>query len=125
MSRPLFPVVLVLLLLGLVALWWAHEEWEDHEHEEVYPSQQDPKTEVEQGRERFSLQEIVRSLQLPEGSRILEVEREEHNGRLYYEIELLMPDGRVQEMYVDPRTAEVIGMEEEDEEAHETSAGGG
>ncbi len=122
MQRLLFPLVLVLaLLLGAVALWLAREAWEEYEHGEAYlPHGMEGGT---GWREKgfLSLQEIIRRLELPEESRILEVEREEKEGRLYYEIELLMPGGRVRELYVDPRTAEVVGMEEE---LHETAAGG-
>ncbi len=124
MQRLLFPLVLVLaLLLGAVALWLAREAWEEYEHGEAYlPHGMEGGT---GWRETglLSLREIIRRLDLPEESRILEVEREEKEGRLYYEIELLMPGGRVRELLVDPRTAEVVGMEEE-EELHETAAGG-
>lgn len=122
MQRLLFPLVLVLaLLLGAVALWLAREAWEEYEHGEAYLPH-----DMEGGtgwREKglLSLREIIRRLDLPEKSRILEVEREEKEGLLYYEIEVLMPGGRVRELYVDPRTAEVVGMEEE---PHETAAGG-
>ena len=124
MQRLLFPLVLVLaLLLGAVALWLAREAWEEYEHGEAYLPH-----DMEGGtgwREKglLSLREIIRRLDLPEKSRILEVEREEKEGLLYYEIEVLMPGGRARELYVDPRTAEVVGMEEE-EEPHETAAGG-
>jgi uncharacterized membrane protein YkoI len=115
MHRFSLPLILVVaLLLGLAALWMAHEEWEAYEYSEPFRS-------VSGGRSTFtahgtvlSLEEIVRRLRLPEESRILEVEREEKNGRLYYEIELLDGQGRVRELYVDPRTAEVIEEEEEE-----------
>ena len=124
MQRLLFPFILLLaLLLGLAALWMAREAWEEYEHGEAY--QPHDFAGSREGRETglLSLEEIMRRLELPRESRILEVEREERDGRLYYEIELLMPGGQVRELYVDPRTAEVVGMEE-DEESHETAAGG-
>jgi len=86
MQRLLFPLVLVLaLLLGAVALWLAREAWEEYEHGEAYLPH-----DMEGGtgwREKglLSLREIIRRLDLPEKSRILEVEREEKEGLLYYE----------------------------------------
>jgi len=121
-QRLLFPLVLLLaLLLGLAALWMARDAWEEYEHGEAYLPQN--LAGGREGRETglLPLEEIIRRLELPRESRILEVEREEKGGRLYYEIELLTPGGRVRELYVDPRTAEVVGMEEE---SHETAAGG-
>jgi uncharacterized iron-regulated membrane protein len=125
-QRLLVSLILILaFLLGVVALWLAHEEWGSYEHGVPYPPRRVSGESLSGPRGILSLQEIVRRLRLPAGSRLLEVEREEEHGHLYYEIELLMPGGHVQELLVDPHTAEVIGVEVEEEEAHETAAGGG
>lgn len=114
--------VLAILLLGAWRL--TREAREGYEPAEAYPPRQMAgRVPVgEQG--RLPLQEIIRRLDLPSEVRILEVEQEQRNGRQYYEIELLMPEGRVRELYVDPRTAEVLERGEEEEEPHETVAGG-
>ncbi len=124
-QRLFFPIVLALaILLVLGALWMAREAREDYEPAEAYPPRQAAGNWKRGGMDLLSLQEIIRRLDLPPESRILEVEREERNGRQYYEIELLMPEGHVQELYVDPRTAEVVATEEEEgEEPRETAAG--
>jgi uncharacterized membrane protein YkoI len=47
------------------------------------------------------------------GSRILEVELEEKNGLLVYEIERLETGGRVREYQFNARNGELIGIEED------------
>ncbi len=118
-------ILLVALLLGILALWMAHEEWEEYEHHadwrvpELAPGAGAP------GSGLLSLDQVVERLRFPEGTRVLEVEREEERDRLVYEIEYLTPEGHYRELRVDPRTAEILGMEdEEEEESHETAAGG-
>jgi uncharacterized iron-regulated membrane protein len=124
MQRLLFPLVLALaLLLCLAALWLAHETLEEYEHGEAYMLQDREGDAGWREGELLPLQEILQRLELPKESRILEVEREVKKGHVYYEIELLMPGGRVREFLVDPRTAEVVGMKE-GKEPHETAAGG-
>ncbi len=124
MSRPVLSAIFLLaLLLGAAALWLAGETWEHYERGENVglPEARDGRKMAEY----LPLEEILQRLQLPPGSHILEVEREMENQRLYYEIELLMPDGRVLEWYVDPRTAEVVKTEQEEIEAHHETATGG
>ena len=121
----LYSILTLALLLGLAALWLAREEWESYEQSGAYLSRDGNGAGAPLAEGLLPLQEIFRRLQLPTDSRILEVERKMRNGRLYYEIELLMPEGHVWELYVDPRTAEVLEKEvEEAEEPYETAAGG-
>lgn len=124
MSRlVLFAILLLALLLGAAALWLAGESWEHYERGEFVGL---PEARVDrQGADYLPLEDILHRLQLPPGSHVLEVEREMENQRLYYEIELLMPDGHVLEWYVDPRTAEVVKTEQEESEAHHETAAGG
>jgi uncharacterized membrane protein YkoI len=114
MVRFVFPVSLILaFLLGMAVQWMLCGRWEPYEYAE--PQHLPQPTErpgfVLEG--ALSLQEIVQHLEIPADSRILEVETEEKAGRMLYEIELLMPDGRVLELYVDPYTAEVVFTEYE------------
>jgi len=116
MGRLLFSLTTVVVLALLAgALWMARQQWMVYEWDEVH--------ETTPGRDRMaenggtlSLDEILRHLSLPPESRILEVEREQDGGRLYYEIDFLLPDGRIEEVKVDPFTAEVVEREYEGRE---------
>ncbi len=115
--KPLSFLVVAFLafLLGALALWMAREQWESYEHDVEHGGYWDGGDAVETAG-LLSLEEIVRRLELPAKSRILEVERELESGRMYYEIEFLLPDGRIEEVMVDPRTAEVVKREREEGE---------
>ncbi len=119
----LLPVVVALLLaalLAVAALWLAHREWEGYERSEW----EEIALDAHGGREGagpLPLRRLLERLALPEGTRILEIEREHEEGVPVYELELLGPDGRVYELLVDARTGRVIGEEEEDDAS---SAGG-
>ncbi len=114
--RPSFPILLLLLVLAFAggAFWWS---WQmgDGGHVRVHP--QGDWHHASRGADGpLPLEELLLRLDVPARSRILEVEREKEGGRLLYEIELLLPDGRVEELLVDPRTADVVKREFEDEE---------
>ncbi len=120
-----YSILISALALGVAALWLAGEVWEEHETGEVVDlTTTGAASQVAPG--FLPLEEILRRLSLPVDSHILEVEKEIVEDRLLYEIELLMPDGRVLEWYVDPRTATVISVETgETSEAHHATAAGG
>ena len=109
MTRFILPVSLLLaFLLGMATQWMLCSRWEVYEYaapQRLPPPSGHPDFALEGA---LSLQEIVQHLDIPADSRILEVETEEKAGRMLYEIELLMPDGRILELYVDPYTAEVV-----------------
>jgi len=48
------------------------------------------------------------------GGRILEVELEHEHGQLVYEVEILNPNGHVQEYLLDAKTGKLLSVEEED-----------
>ena len=102
-------VLLVSLAIGLAALAWWLAETEDENYQVIQPgriNQDNHGNKLPPGLLR--LDEIMQRLQLPQNSRILDVEIEMKNGKLYYEIELLMPGDEVRELYVDPYTGAAI-----------------
>ncbi|HFD81187.1 MAG TPA: hypothetical protein ENK05_12470 [Gammaproteobacteria bacterium] len=103
---------LAALFLGFVAWWMASEDWETYEYDRDRVSLTRDGTGAP-AQDLLPLQEVIRRLQLPAGTRILEVEKERHGQRLLYEIELLGRDGRVYERLVDARTGEVLEPEKE------------
>ncbi len=113
--------LVVALFLGASAFWMAHEEWDEYEHGVGDLPTTDA---VMNGDESgpLPLQELIRRLQLPSDTRILEVEKKQRDGRLLYEIELLTPQGRVYELLVDSHSGEVV--EQEEEESHAVTVGG-
>lgn len=61
------------------------------------------------------LEQIVDKAREEFPGRILEVELEEEEGILIYEVEILSDSGVVREFMFDARTGELIGTEEEDD----------
>jgi len=105
-------VVIAAFFLGAVSFWWAQSLWRGYEAgDDLLPAPSPPNPAGS-----LPLQTLVARLNLPPDSRLLEVELEREDGRLLYEIEVLLPGGRVREYYVDPRSGEVV--HEEGEAAH-------
>jgi len=67
---------------------------------------------VEQGRV-LPLAAVVERLPRDLAGTLLEAELEEEDGRPVYELELLLPDGRVLEVEIDARDGTVLATEEE------------
>ena len=61
------------------------------------------------------LAEVLAAVEQQHPGRVIEVELEEEDGRLVYELKLLAGGGRLLEIYADARTAEVLEVEEEDD----------
>jgi len=59
------------------------------------------------------LETILRKVGKTHPGKVLEVELEKNHGRIIYEIELLDAKGKVWELKVDPRSAEIIKQKEE------------
>lgn len=64
--------------------------------------------------EILSLEKIFDAARIIKPGRILDVELEEDDGRIVYEIELLDARGRVWEMEFDARTGSLLDLEEDD-----------
>ncbi len=79
----------------------------DDDHDEVYR--------LRKNKEILPLEVLFERINLPPGSRLLEVELEHEDGRLLYEIEYVIPSGMIEELLVDPHTGEVIGRKLEDD----------
>lgn len=69
---------------------------------------------LQERQEILPLEELLRRLGLGTDARILEIESEFEHGRHVYEIEYLVPSGRVREVLIDARSGEVLTEEEED-----------
>ena len=67
---------------------------------------------LEQG-EILSLSEIMKQADLRVPGKILDVDLEEKDGSIVYEIEFLSDQGVIMEMTVDARTGELISLEED------------
>ncbi len=116
MQRSLLILLLLCsFLLGAAAFWLARQSWTGYERRQPETGVWRAGPPAREGT-LLSLDEILERLEVPGSSRILEVERERRAGRLFYEIELLLPDGRVEELLVDPRTGRVVRREYEEEE---------
>lgn len=114
MRKPFVIIVVLALLLGAAALWMAERQWGGYERQARRDDASGLRKTAELLEGMLSLQEILQRLKLPEDLRILEVEREHHGGKLYYEIELVNAEGRIFELLIDPYTAKVVKQEEED-----------
>ncbi|MGM0585244.1 MAG: PepSY domain-containing protein [Pseudomonadota bacterium] len=61
------------------------------------------------------LAEILPEVEARLEARVIEVEYEREDGRHLYEFELIAPDGRVLEAYVDAATGEILKVEAEED----------
>jgi uncharacterized membrane protein YkoI len=69
---------------------------------------------VERG-ELLPLAKILSSVERTYPGRVLEVELEREKGRYLYEIEVLLPDGRVVELTYDGKSGELLESEVDDD----------
>ena len=60
------------------------------------------------------LTEVIARVQAEVPGEILEVEFEDEDGTYVYEIKILRPDGRVQEVETDPVTGKILKIEDDD-----------
>ena len=99
MKHSLTRILLLQAMLSASSMAWAG----DHERARAL---------LEQGK-ILSLSEIMKqaSSQIP--GKILEVELEEEEGKIVYEIEFLSEHNVVMEMFIDAHTGQIISIEEE------------
>ena len=79
---------------------------DDINHEQAYQL-------LQEGRIR-PLIEIIKDVSAKFPGEILEVELEREDGRYVYEVKILRPHGRVQEVEVDAKTGEILKVEDDD-----------
>lgn len=115
MRKPLIIIIVLALLLGAVTFWMADRQWGGYERQARQHETSGLKKTADLSEGVLSLLEILQRLKLPEDTRILEVEREHHDGNMYYEIELVNAQGRIFELLIDPYTAKVVKQEEEED----------
>jgi len=92
-------IMTLLMMLSAVSTVWAS----DHER---------ARTLLEQG-EILSLSEIMKQTNSRVPGKILEVDLEEKDGSIVYEVEFLSDQGIVMEMLIDARTGRMISVEED------------
>ncbi len=100
------------LLLGGAAIWMAEKAWDAYELRDEPDERANISLIEEHAPAPLSLQTLIERLELPRDTRVLEVEREHHGERMYYEIELLTAEGRIYQLHVDPYTAVTIDRKE-------------
>jgi uncharacterized membrane protein YkoI len=66
--------------------------------------------------EILPLADILQRVQRVQPGRVTEVELEFSDGIRVYEVEIVTPEGRLIELELDARTAEVVELEEEDDD---------
>lgn len=94
----LLPALLLSLATGWPGARAGHHDWEDDNH-----SYDRARRASEQG-EILSLAEIYTRVAAQVPGRILDAELEKEHGRWVYELRILDPDGRLQEVALDART---------------------
>ena len=100
MMKPLSAWIMTLLLmLSASSMAWAG----DHERARAL---------LEQG-EILSLSEIMKQASSRIPGKILEVELDEEDGLIVYEIEFLSEQGIIMEMVIDARSGRLISLEED------------
>lgn len=77
-------------------------------------SDADTAQQLRQSGDILPLETILQKLQTTHPGKVLEVELEEKQSQLFYEIELLDVNGKVWELLVDPRTGAVVHKEKDD-----------
>ena len=83
----------------------AATSWSDDDHERAREA-------LRRG-EILSLSEILKTLGDELGGDVIEVEFEREDGLFVYEFKIVTPDGRVEEVYVDAATAEIVAREDD------------
>lgn len=64
--------------------------------------------------EILSLESILKNIRIKFPGKILEVELENEDGHIYYEIEILGKDGIVREIYINAKNGKLISVKEDD-----------
>lgn len=101
MKRDVVRALLLVSLLSAGTMACA----DDHDHERA-------RTLLEKG-EILPLAEIIRQTTARFPGKVLDVDLEEEDGKIVYEIEFLGEDGVVREMDVDARSGRLISVEED------------
>jgi len=97
----------LLLATGWSTVHGAPHEWEDDDH-----SHDRARRATERG-EILNLSEVYTRIAAQVPGRVLEAELEREHGRWVYELKILDPRGRLQEIELDARTGVILDHEEE------------
>ncbi len=97
---------ILLLALALSPSGWADDRQERQDHRRAL--------ELTRAGTILPLEQILLPFMQRHPGRVLEVELEEEDGRLVYEVELLEGDGRVWEYLIDPYNGQLIRRYQED-----------
>jgi uncharacterized membrane protein YkoI len=97
--------VTILLVLAFMAVGSGTQAWADDDHERAWRA-------VQSGR-ALPLAEILQRVGGRLGGEIIAVEFEREDGRYVYEFKIITPSGRLQEVYVDALSAEILKIEDD------------
>jgi uncharacterized membrane protein YkoI len=90
--------------LVLAAICAAHADDDDHEF---------AKRALEQGR-ALPLADIIAKVTPKVPGKVIEVDLEDEDGTLVYDLKVLSPQGRLQEIEVDAATGKILKIEDDD-----------
>jgi uncharacterized membrane protein YkoI len=96
--------LLVAAGLVLAAIRAAHADDDDHEF---------AKRALEQGR-ALPLADIIAKVTPQVPGKVIEVDLEDEDGTLVYDLKVLSPQGRLQEIEVDAATGKILKIEDDD-----------
>lgn len=99
-GKSLLQITAVILSVGMLSTAWS-----DDDHDEALQL-------MKQG-DILPLEVILKKLPYT-GGKILEVELEHEHGQLVYEVEILNPNGQVNEYLLDAKTGKLLSVEEKD-----------
>jgi uncharacterized membrane protein YkoI len=102
-----WPVVLFALLAGVVAFVAVADDDHDRDHDHERAREAFERGEI------LSLAEVIAAARPHIDGEIVEAELEREHGVWVYELKYIHRSGRVSELYVDARTARVIGAEDD------------
>jgi uncharacterized membrane protein YkoI len=97
---------LLLAVLVLLAASIAHAEEDDDDQELARRA-------LEQG-QALPLAEILAKLKPEVPGKVIKIELEADDGALVYELKVLRPDGRIEEIEVDAKTGKLLEIEDDD-----------
>jgi len=64
--------------------------------------------------EILPLEDILKNIKLTFPGKILEIELEQEDGKIIYEVEILGTDGVVREIYINAKTGKLLSVKEDD-----------
>lgn len=102
LSQRMVQPVLLALALALAAPAWADHDRKDSDHDRARHA-------LQQG-QVLALRSVLDQVEREQRGQVLKIEFDEDDGRFFYKIRLLQPDGRVAKLKVDAVTGAVLSI---------------